>query len=57
MKIDTTSVNTLMATIRTVFPDAYLGEDSERQVIIHTGLYYTGWDEDAPLQHGLDIRR
>ncbi|UCC74156.1 MAG: hypothetical protein JSV86_06235 [Gemmatimonadota bacterium] len=25
-----------------IFPDAYIGEDSEKQLVIYTGLYPTG---------------
>ena len=46
--IDTTSVKTLMETIRIVFPEAELGDDLEGQIIIYTGLYQTG-DEDCQL--------
>ena len=46
--IDTTSLNTLMTTIRTVFPEAVLDEDNDKQIIIYTGLYQTG-DEDCQL--------
>ena len=48
MTIDPTSVDSLMATVRTVFPDAELGEDMEGQLIIYTGLYQVG-DSSAPL--------
>ena len=46
--IDTTSLNTLMSTVRTVFPYAELGEDNGGQIILYTGLYQTG-DEDCQL--------
>jgi len=37
-----------MSTVRTVFPDAEILEDIERQIIIHTGLYSIG-DPSIPL--------
>mgnify|MGYP005829761119 FL=1 len=46
--IDTTSVESILRTVRTVFPEAESNEDSSRQIIIYTGLYQVG-DEEVPL--------
>ena len=46
--IDNTSMDSLMCTIRTIFPDGELGEDNDGQVIIYTGLYQGG-DSSTPL--------
>ena len=46
--IDTTSVESILRTVRTVFPEAEINEDSSRQIIIYTGLYQVG-DEEVPL--------
>ena len=46
--IDPTSLDSLMGTIRTVFPDAELGDDKDGQILIYTGLYQVG-DSSVPL--------
>lgn len=46
--IDPTSIDSIMSTVRTVFPDAELGEDMEGQVVIYTALYSVG-DSSVPL--------
>ena len=48
MNIDTTSLSSLMGTIRTVFPDAILSETKEGEIEIATGLYSVG-DPETPL--------
>ena len=47
-EVDTTTLESIMQTILTVFPDAFVGEDGEGQVVIHTGLYQVG-DPSTPL--------
>ena len=39
MSVDTTNVDTIIGTIRAVFPDAEVGEDNEGQIVIYTGIY------------------
>ena len=46
--IDTTSIDSIMGTIRTVFPDAVVDEDLDGGVVIYTGLYSVG-DSSIPL--------
>ena len=46
--VDATSVHSIMSTIRVAFPDAEVGEDLARQVVIYTGLYQVG-DSETPL--------
>lgn len=46
--IDPTSVDSIMSTMLTVFPNAQIGEDNNQQIIIYTGLYQVG-DSSVPL--------
>tara|TARA_R100001082_G_scaffold109509_1_gene86858 strand:- start:2961 stop:3173 length:213 start_codon:yes stop_codon:yes gene_type:complete len=46
--IDPTSVDSIMSTMLTVFPNAQIGEDTNQQIIIYTGLYQVG-DSSVPL--------
>jgi hypothetical protein len=47
-EIDTTSLHSLISTVRIVFPDAEVGELTDRGIVIHTGLYQVG-DPETPL--------
>ena len=51
-KIDITSVDSIMQTLRSTFFDGILDEDDEGQIIIHTGLYQVG-DSSTPLMDKL----
>ena len=47
-RIVTDTLETIMATVLGTFPDAYVGDDNEGQVVIYTGLYSVG-DPNTPL--------
>ena len=48
MKIDATSINSILSTISETFPDSIIGEDINGQIIIQTGLFSIG-DPSTPL--------
>ena len=52
--IDPTSVDSIMSTMLTVFPNAQIGEDNNQQIIIYTGLYQVG-DSSVPLAQEAEI--
>ena len=52
--IDPTSVDSIMSTMLTIFPNAQIGEDNNQQIIIYTGLYQVG-DSSVPLVQEAEI--
>ena len=48
MNIDTTTLATLLETVRLAFPDAIISETEDGEIEIATGLYSIG-DPETPL--------